>query len=360
MSDVNLSPNMSLPVPAVGVDSGPDWANNLNACLSILDQHSHTSGSGIAITPAAININSALSFGGNLAVDVGGISLSGQASSPANSTIYNSNNASGDLYYTNAAGLSIQITNASGIVGSPGTISGISGTATASYSAPTFFWRSATSIAANLDFGAAIMRNISPNSTYALTLQPPASLASNFSITLPTIPGVTSFLTMDASGNMGATALNGALTTSNLSSSAGIVGSQIASSTITGGNIAAQTIVNANILDGTLSTSKLAFTPVQTVTAGSGLVGGGSSSSVTLAIAAVTPAAVGSYAFLAPTPAAVYSIGSTIAGVNTTYAGIASGGGIQSSGTSPSGTWQCMGYVDTTGGQAAGLWQRIS
>ena len=51
MANVTLSPNMNLPVPVVGQDPGPDWANNINSSLGILDQHDHTPGKGIQIVP---------------------------------------------------------------------------------------------------------------------------------------------------------------------------------------------------------------------------------------------------------------------------------------------------------------------
>src|SRR4051812_48303414 len=54
------SPNMSMPVPVVGDEAGPQYAIDINACLSILDSHTHAPGSGVQITPSAININSDL------------------------------------------------------------------------------------------------------------------------------------------------------------------------------------------------------------------------------------------------------------------------------------------------------------
>lgn len=238
-----ISSNMSLTIPTVGQEASPTWAQDLNASLTIIDQHNHSAGSGVQINPSGININTSLPFNNNFATNLAGVTLTGQASSPANGTIYSSNNSSGDLYFINSAGLAIQLTNASGIVGSPGSISGISGAASASYSSPTFFWRSATGIAANMDFGAAIMRNVSPNSTYALTLQPPASLSSNYSLTLPTIPAAQNFLSIDNSGNIAAyTPVSGGITGSNIASGT-ITASNIANSTITG----TQVVSNVNL-----------------------------------------------------------------------------------------------------------------
>ncbi len=260
-----ISPNMNLVIPTVGSENGPTYAFDINTSLTLIDQHDHTSGNGVQITPAAININSALSFATNFATDVAGISLYAQGSTPSTSaTIYESGV---DLYYKDGNGVPIRITASGGIAGSPGSISNLTSPASAAYvsGSSSFVWQSNTSIAADMDFGAAIMRNLSPNSTYALTLQPPAALSSNFSITLPTLPIATGFLTMTSSGVIsGATALIGVLTTSNLSSSAGILGTQLsASAGITGTQLSA----SANIAGSQLSASaniaatQLAFNP---------------------------------------------------------------------------------------------------
>lgn len=50
MANTTTSPNMGMPVPVVGTDPGPDWANNINACLSIIDSHNHSTGQGAPVT----------------------------------------------------------------------------------------------------------------------------------------------------------------------------------------------------------------------------------------------------------------------------------------------------------------------
>lgn len=243
MATINLTPNMNLPVPIPGSESGPQYGNDISNCFTILDQHTHANGSGVLITPAAININSAFSMNSNFITNSAGMTFTGQGSQPSNDTIYASNNTTGDLYYVNNAGLNIQLTNASGIVGSAGTISGITGTASASYSAPTFFWRSATGIAANMDFGSAIIRNITPNSTNAVTVSAPAALGSNYTLVLPTIPGSTLPVTLDNSGNLG---------------TAQIIGSQIANLTVTAAQIANNTITATQIANNTITATQIA------------------------------------------------------------------------------------------------------
>lgn len=233
----SLSPNMNLPIPGVGTEAGPDYALDINAALTIIDQHTHTNGSGVQITSAAININAALTFANNFATNVAGVTLYAQSGAPGNNTIYESGT---DLYFVDGSGNNVRITQSGGVAGSPGSISNLISPASAAYvsGSSKFVWSSVSSIAADMDMGSAIMRNISPNSTYALTLQPPAALAANYSITLPALPAATSFMTMTTGGVIGSTALLGVLTTANLSASANILGSQLsATAGIVGGQI---------------------------------------------------------------------------------------------------------------------------
>ena len=199
------SPNMTLPVPVVGAEPGPQYATDINSCLAIVDQHNHSAGSGVQITPAGLNINTALTFNGNFATALAGATLQAQSVTPANGTVYS--NASGFLFYTDLnTGNPIQITNTAGIVGTPGSISGLVSPASASYvvANKTFVWQSAGSTAANLDAASVLLRNITPNSTFAVTLQPPAALGSNYSLTLPVLPGSTNIMSMTSAGVMSA------------------------------------------------------------------------------------------------------------------------------------------------------------
>ena len=147
-----------------------------------------------------------------------------------------------ELYYNDVSGgHQVKITSSGNVNAGAGSITGLpSGTASATFSSGTFVWQSATSTAANLDFGSAVLRNSGANS-YGLTLQPPSAMGANITETLPAIPSVQSFMAIDTSGNMsGYAAVSGGLTTSNLSSSAGIVGSQLsASANISGTQLSA-------------------------------------------------------------------------------------------------------------------------
>lgn len=202
-----LSPNMNLIVPAVGSEQGPDYAFDINSSLGIIDQHTHAPGSGVPITPSAMNINAALNINSNFLTNIAGLTLIAQGSTPAINTIYENGV---DLYFVDGLGNNIRITQSGAVAGTPGSISNLVAPASASYVAinSTFVFQSNASIAANLDAGALLMRNLTPNSTFALTLQPPAALSANYSVTLPTLPATTSLLVMDNTGVISTQAIN--------------------------------------------------------------------------------------------------------------------------------------------------------
>lgn len=269
---------MSLIIPTVGQEPGPDYASDINASLSIIDQHTHAAGSGVPITPAALNINTNLTINSHFLTDVAGLVLVAQSSTPAINTVYQSGV---DLYFVDGNGNNVRITQSGGIAGSPGTIANLTSPASASYvsGSATFVWQSNTNIAANMDAGSIILRNLSPNSTYGLTLAPPDALSLNYTLTLPSLPVATKFLTLDAAGAIaGGPNLSGGLTTTNLSASAGILGSQLsATAGITGGQISSSAALSIASL---ACSTTLSVTGLASV---GGLVSGGGVSAVSLA-----------------------------------------------------------------------------
>ena len=194
---------MQLPIPGVGTEAGPQYATDVNSSLTLVDQHDHSTGKGVQITPAGININSQLSFNNQFITGLAGATFTVQGSTPSDSTIYRSGN---NLYFVDGLGNNIQITANGAVAGTPGSISNLVPPASASYvsGSSTFVFQSGASIAANLDAGSLFLRNISPNSTYAIELSAPAALSSNYTITLPSLPSQTSIVTLDPSGNLGA------------------------------------------------------------------------------------------------------------------------------------------------------------
>lgn len=203
MANTTTSPNMGMSVPVVGVDPGPDWATNIDACLSVIDGHNHTAGSGVQLTPNAINVNSDFPWNNNNLTTVRSVRFFPQSAALSLGTDVSCLYEAGvDLYFNDGSGNQIRITQGGSIVGTAGSIGGLpNGTASANYAAGTFIWQSATNTSAVMDFGSAILRNNVANSK-GLTLAPPNAMGADYGLVLPSLPGTKSLMTLDTSGNM--------------------------------------------------------------------------------------------------------------------------------------------------------------
>ena len=250
MPGETISPSMGLILPGVGVTPGPQYATDQNASLTIIDTHDHSSGKGVQITPAGLNINADLSMGMNNLIQARSVRLSAQGSPIALPTDLTAIYASGvDLYYNDGLGNQIRITQSGAVAGTPGSISNLVSPASASYvsGSSTFVFQSDANTAANIDVGSVVLRNLVASSP-GLTLSPP-TLSSNYTITLPTLPVASAFLTIDSSGNVSASpALAGGITTS-----------MIAPLNVTTGTIADGAVTPAK-LSGSLTFTSTTFT----------------------------------------------------------------------------------------------------
>lgn len=203
---LTLSPNMNLPIPTVGAEPGPDYASDVNASLTLIDGHDHASGSGVQITPAGMNISSDLGFLNNNATTLRSVRFMPQSAVlglPADlGCLYE---VVDDLYYNDGVGNQIRITQSGGVAGTPGSIANLVPPASASYVSAdsTFVWQSDANIAANMDAGAYIFRNLTANS-FGVTVEAPNALAANYTLVLPLVPLSTKFVRIDAAGNMAA------------------------------------------------------------------------------------------------------------------------------------------------------------
>lgn len=252
MANTVSSANMNLPVPVVGVDPGPTYASDLNSCLGILDSHTHAAGSGVAITPSGLNINSDLSMLNNNLTTARSLRMTPQSAVLNGASDLGCLNVVGvDLYFNDVSGNKIQITQSGGIAGSPGSISNLTSPASASYVAGSlkFVWQSAASTSAIMDAGSYIMRNATASS-FGMTINPPAAMAANFAITFPALPSSQKIMTMDNTGAIAApyTVDNStiAITTNVIAVKAlGISSSELASNAVTTGKIATGVVTQA-------------------------------------------------------------------------------------------------------------------
>lgn len=206
MPTVIISPNMLLPVPITGSTPGPEWANDINNCLSLVDSHNHTPGYGVQVPSDGLNINADLSFQDNNLTNARSIRFFVQPSPLALPSDLACVYVSGvDLYYNDASGNQIRLTESGAPAGTPGSITNLIPPAAVTYVPPSqlFVFTSAPNTPANLDAGYINLRNFVLNSK-ALTLQPPAAMAADYTITLPSLPVSKKMLTMTSSGVMAA------------------------------------------------------------------------------------------------------------------------------------------------------------
>lgn len=213
MANTVSSPNMNLPVPVVGQEPGPQYATDINSCMSVIDAHNHSAGNGVPINPNGMNINIDLPMNSNNLTTARSVRFAPQGAPIAGVADLGCIYESGvDLWYNDGSGNQVRITASGGLAGTPGSIANLTPPASATYVAgdETFVWQSAANTAANLDAGSLILRNITSGS-FGLTLSPP-TLGSNYTIVLPTLPGSTALLDIDSAGNMGTVTIGSGLT----------------------------------------------------------------------------------------------------------------------------------------------------
>ena len=205
MTDTTSSLNMNLPVPIVGQDPGPQFATDVNSCLTLIDAHDHSAGYGVPVTPNGLNISTDLPFNGNNATLLRSSRYVSQSAVFTDPTDIRCVYVVGaDLYYNDGVGNNVRITQSGTVAGTPGSISNLTPPASAAYVSAdsAFVFQSAANTPANIDGASFVLRNLVANSN-GLTLNPPNAMGADYSITLPSLPGATKIMTIDAAGNIG-------------------------------------------------------------------------------------------------------------------------------------------------------------
>lgn len=255
MPNTTTTPNMNLAVPVVGTQTGPQYATDINNCFTVIDQHDHSSGKGVQISSAGINVTADFALNNFNLTNVRSLRCQSQSAALALSSDLDCFYVVGvDAYYNDGNGNQIRITQSGGIAGSPGSISGLASPAAASYVSAnqTFVWQSDSNVAANLDAGSVIFRNLTASSN-GVTVSAPTALASNYTVTWPAaLPASQKFMTLDASGVMSAP---WAVDNSTLQVSSNTV--QVKALGITAAQIANLTITAAQIANGTITRTQL-------------------------------------------------------------------------------------------------------
>lgn len=253
---------MALPNPVPSTTPGPEWAEDIFNCLVLLDAHSHVPGSGVQITPAAIDINDNLTFNDYAITDAAYLNMTAQLSDPSpNFTVY----AKGaDLYYTDGNGNHIRLTISGGpnagtgnISNLPSTPSGLAGITWSNAQSTFQLIADNGSSAASLDAATVILRYVggypTPSGNY-IALQAPASLSAPLAFTLPaTVPSLANgFFVSSTSG------IWSYVNTDN--STVEVSGStlRVKASGITSNELATDSVITAKILNSAVTTAKIA------------------------------------------------------------------------------------------------------
>ncbi len=188
---MSTTPNMNLDLPVVSTTPGPEWAQDLNDALDIVDEHDHTSGKGVKVPVAGLNIDGNLSMQVHSLIQILASVYNNQSADPADlRSIYVKG---GELFYKDAAGNAVQITSGGSINGPYGSIGGLVSPATATYSAVNkdFTFNYDASKPARLNIGDIRLYPFDGASVYSnyVTIKVPTSLASQTTVTMPTYTG---------------------------------------------------------------------------------------------------------------------------------------------------------------------------
>lgn len=215
MSFTINTPFMNLTLPQPTLEPGPQWAVELNAAMTLVDSHNHSTGQGAPILAASININSDLAFNNNNLTTVRSVRFQNQGSPlnlPADVTsIYASG---GDLWYNNLSGQQVKITSGSTL--NAGSIGGIGGDYTTS-GALELYTSATTSYSFTTDgtqlanmFNGAMKIYRTGTSDFGVTLQAPGSISASYSLTFPaTLPAAQTALSVSATGQISAGVVGG-------------------------------------------------------------------------------------------------------------------------------------------------------
>lgn len=281
---------MNLTLPTASSTPGPTYATQNNAAFTVIDAHNHTSGSGVQLGSAALDIDADLPLNDfNLTL----IRTSRYYNQSTSLTLGTDLNCiyvkDGELYYIDASGNQVQVTAAGSVnVAGTGNITGMGGTsATATYTSASskFSFLSAALTPAVMQLGPLVL-STNAASQNTVTITPPNSLAASYTLTLPTgLPASTAFVNVDNTGALG-TALYttvgttiGATGVDNIAATMTSTGANAIAATMTstGANAiaATMTVTGANAIAADMTSTGANAIGLNMTTAAAGLTAGG-------------------------------------------------------------------------------------
>lgn len=219
------TPNMGLVQNVIGITTDPTWSNNITGDFTIIDAHDHSSGNGVQVTPAGLNIISDLSFVFNNATNMRSWRMQPQSAVLATpSDAYCGYFVNGNFYINNAAGTPVQITNGTQInIAGAGGIGGdyISSGALVYYTnaISTYTFTTPAAQVAAISSGPITIQQ--PGAAFGTTLASPAGATGNSTITFFTAQPAAGAVTIDGAGQLTTTAITSGVYTPTLSAGTG-------------------------------------------------------------------------------------------------------------------------------------------
>jgi hypothetical protein len=160
----------------------------LNECLDLIDQHDHSTGKGVKVTPAGFNVNQDFSINSYLLTDIAQLAINNLSGTQptAASRIYE---YGGELYFNDGSANQVQLTSGGAInVAALGTITGDYSTSTADLTyvaaSQTFIFKQNATTTASINSGPITIYRNTAGSPYA-RIQQDASQSGNLVWSLP-------------------------------------------------------------------------------------------------------------------------------------------------------------------------------
>lgn len=205
-----MLPNMNLELPDVGQDIDA-WGAILNADLSLVDAHDHTSGKGIPIRAAALDIDGDVAFGGNGLTTVGRVDFSEVAALAAGAGVLFMSSSDHELYWRTSGGTNVKLTsgttiNTTLVGGIVGDYTSVGAEVAYDDSNDRYTFKQQSGTWARLASGDVRLYEFNTTESLFVGLAAPSALAASFTITMPlAAPGSKSLVHMDSSGVLTAT-----------------------------------------------------------------------------------------------------------------------------------------------------------
>lgn len=200
-------PNMNIILPTLRQDSG-QWDNKLNAALTLVDAHDHTSGKGPRVPTAGININADLAFGGFGPTGLGKAAFNAVTPLAAGSKTLFVSSSDNELYWRSNGGTNVKLTSGSTV--NISLVGGIAGDyssvgAEVAYDDAnnryTFKQQGSPKPWARIASGPVRIYEFNTTDTVYVELAVDAALAASYTLTLPAaLPGSTLLCQVSSAG----------------------------------------------------------------------------------------------------------------------------------------------------------------